>query len=316
MVVLLRWWLVRRIVGCRALRVDYLAGNVRAAARFARIEAMNTVTERPTVGELLREWRQRRRLTQLDLACDAEISTRHLSFLETGRAQPSREMLSHLAELLAVPLRERNALFLAAGYAPVFGERKLDDPQLAAAREALALVLRGHEPYPAVVVDRHWNLVLANQAAQRLLNGVPDELLREPNVLRLSLHPDALAPRIVNLGEWRGHLLARLRAQVAASGDPKLAALLHELAAYPKLPGETAAPASTPRPDVVVLLRFRTPLGELALFSTITVFGTPVDVTLAELALESFFPADAASATILRRVAEDPTLHPARTAGA
>ena len=265
---------------------------------------MNAVTERPSVGELLRDWRQRRRLTQLDLACDAEISTRHLSFVETGREQPSREMLSHLAELLEVPLRERNALFLAAGYAPIFSERALDDPHLSAAREALSLVLRGHEPYPAVVVDRHWNLVMGNQAAHTFLAGVPDHLIApQPNVLRLSLHPDALAPRIANLGEWRGHLLARLRAQVAASGDPKLAALLQELAAYPKLPGETCTPASTPRPDVVVLLRYRTPLGELALFSTITVFGTPVDVTLAELALESFFPADAASAALLRRIA-------------
>lgn len=266
---------------------------------------MNAATEPPAVGDLLREWRQRRRLTQLDLACDAEISTRHLSFLETGRSQPSREMLAHLAELLQVPLRERNALFLAAGYAPQFRERKLDDPQLTAAREALALVLRGHEPSPAVVVDRHWNLVLGNQAAHRLLAGVPEHLMAPPlNVMRLSLHPDALARRIVNLGEWRGHLLARLRAQVASSGDPVLAALLAELAAYPALPGERTAGASTPRPDVVVLLRFATALGELALFSTITVFGTPVDVTLAELALEAFFPADEASAALLRRLAD------------
>ena len=266
---------------------------------------MNTVTERPAVGELLRDWRQRRRMTQLDLACDAEISTRHLSFVETGRAQPSRDMLLHLCELLDVPLRERNALFLAAGYAPMFGERQLDGPELATAREALALVLRGHEPFPAVVVDRHWNLVLGNRAAHHFIAGVPPHLLTpRANVLRLSLHPEALAPRIVNLGEWRGHLLARLRAQVAASGDPVLAALLHELAAYPPLPGETREPPSTPRPDVVVLLRFRTPLGELALFSTITVFGTPVDVTLSELALEAFYPADEASAAILRQAAQ------------
>jgi transcriptional regulator with XRE-family HTH domain len=268
------------------------------------MRGMNTVTERPAIGEMLRDWRQRRRLTQLDLACDAEISTRHLSFVETGRAQPSRDMLLHLCELLEVPLRERNALFLAAGYAPVFGERPLDDPQLGAAREALSLVLRGHEPYPAVVVDRHWNLVMGNQAAHRFIAGIPEHLLApKPNVLRLSLHPDALAPRIVNLGEWRGHLLARLRAQVAASGDPVLASLLQELSAYAPLPGETREAASTPRPDVVVLLRFRTPHGELALFSTITVFGTPVDVTLAELALEAFYPANEASAALLRSAA-------------
>jgi len=267
---------------------------------------MNTVTDRPAIGDLLRDWRQRRRMTQLDLACDAEISTRHLSFLETGRAQPSREMLLHLCELLQVPLRERNALFLAAGFAPMFGERRLDEPELASARDALSLVLRGHEPYPAVVVDRHWNLVLGNQAAHRLILGIPPHLLAPPNVLRLSLHPEALAPRIVNLGEWRAHLLARLRTQVATSADPMLAALLHELAAYPPLPGETRDAPSTSRPDVVVLLRFRTPHGELRLFSTITVFGTPVDVTLSELALEAFYPADEASAALLRHAAEEP----------
>lgn len=205
-----------------------------------------------------------------------------------------------------MPLRERNSLFLAAGYAPHYRERAIDDPELTAAREALALVLRGHEPYPAVVVDRHWNLILGNRAAHRLLAGIPAPLLAAPiNALRLSLHPEGLAPRIRNLGEWRVHLLTRLRAQVAASGDPGLAALLAELSAYAPLPGEAVAGRSTPRPDVVVLLRLATPQGELALFSTITVFGTPVDVTLAELALESFFPADEASAALLRRMAAD-----------
>lgn len=267
---------------------------------------MTTASAGPTVGSLLRDWRLRRRMTQLDLACDAEISTRHLSFVETGRAQPSRDMLVHLTELLQVPLRERNSLFLAAGYAPQYRERAFDDPQLTAAREALALVLRGHEPYPAVVVDRHWNLTLGNRAAHRLLVGVSGHLLTAPiNALRLSLHPEGLAPRILNLGEWRVHLLARLRAQVAASGDPGLAALLAELSAYAPLPGEQAAGRSTPRPDVVVLLRLATPQGELALFSTITVFGTPVDVTLAELALESFFPADERSAAMLRQMADE-----------
>jgi hypothetical protein len=205
-----------------------------------------------------------------------------------------------------VPLRERNALFVAAGYAPVFRERPLDDPQLGAAREALQLVLSAHEPYPALVVDRHWNLVYGNRAALRLLDGIPDALLAPPlNVLRLSLDPHGFAPRIVNLAEWRAHLLARLRSQVAASGDAGLRALLDELSALPPLPGETrdARGPSTPMPDVVVLFRLRTPHGELALFSTITVFGTPVDVTLAELALEAFYPADAASAAILRRMA-------------
>jgi transcriptional regulator with XRE-family HTH domain len=256
------------------------------------------------VGGMLRDWRLRRRLSQLDLSCEADISARHLSFVETGRSQPSRDMLLHLAELLQVPLRERNALLLAGGFAPVFSQRPLDDPRLAAAREAVRLVLGGHEPYPALAVDRHWNLLLANRAAQRLLAGIPEALLQPPvNVLRLSLHPQGLAPRIVNLGEWRAHLLMRLRGQVAASGDPALTTLLQELAAYPPLPGEVDTGTSTPHPDVVVLLRLRLAQGELALFSTITVFGTPVDVTLSELALESFFPADPASAALLRQLA-------------
>jgi len=213
-------------------------------------------------------------------------------------------MLLHLAELLQVPLRERNAWLVAAGFAPLFGERRFDDPQLAAARAAVQLVLQGHEPFPAIAVDRHWNLLLANAAAQRLLADIPAELLAPPlNVMRLSLHPQGLAPRIVNLGEWRGHLLARLRSQVAASGDPALLELLRELSALPPLPGERRESASTPCADVVVLFRLALPQGELALFSTITVFGTPIDVTLSELALEAFFPADAASAALLRELA-------------
>lgn len=264
----------------------------------------NVATLPHAFGPLLRDWRQRRRLTQLDLACEAEISTRHLSFLETGRAKPSRDMLLHLTELLEVPLRDRNELFVAAGYAPVFRERALDDPQLGAARAALELVLGAHEPYPAIVVDRHWNLVLSNAAARRMLAGVPPALLEPPiNVMRLSLHPDGFAPHIVNLGEWRAHLLARLHGQVVASADPVLRALHEDLAALPPLPGEIRSAASTPMPDVVVLFRLRTPHGELALFSTITVFGTPVDVTLSELALEAFYPADAASAALLRAMA-------------
>lgn len=260
---------------------------------------------RMTIGALLRDWRQRRRLSQLELALEAEISTRHLSFVETGRARPSRELVLQLAELLQVPLRERNALLVTAGFAPVYSERPLDDPRLAAARAAVQLVLDGHDPYPALALDRHWNLLQANAAAQRLLQGIPAALLQPPvNVLRLSLHPDGLGPRIVNLGEWREHLLARLRRQVAASGDPVLHGLLQELAAYPPLAGETHGDPSTPHADVVVLLRLRLPQGELALFSTITVFGTPVDITLSELALEAFYPADAASAGVLRALAE------------
>src|SRR5262252_3328197 len=186
------------------------------------------------VGNLLRKWRERRRLSQLDLACEAEISTRHLSFLETGRSLPSREMVLRLAEYLDVPLRERNALLVAAGYAPAFPERPLDDPALQSARQAVDLVLAGHEPYPALAIDRHWQLVTANAALQRLLAGAAPKLLNPPiNVLRLSLHPDGLAPRIANLAEWRQHLLERLRRQIDVSADPVLSDLNPELSAYP-----------------------------------------------------------------------------------
>ena len=256
-----------------------------------------------TVGELLREWRQRRRMSQLDLACDAEISTRHLSFVETGRAVPSREMLLRLVERLDVPLRERNALLLAAGFAPMFKERRLDDPELQAARQVVLRVLRGHAPYPALAVDRHWQLVLANEAVAPLLEGVAADLLQPPvNVLRLSLHPRGLASRIANFGEWRAHLLARLHAQVVASADPVLAALLRELADYP-VPVEAAAPPAHDTAGVAVPLQLRTPAGVLSFISTTTVFGTPVDITLSELALETFFPADDATARALHAAA-------------
>ena len=199
------------------------------------------------VGELLRGWRQRRRLSQLDLALEAEISSRHLSFLETGRSQPSRDMLLHLAERLDVPLRERNVLLTAAGYAPVFAERALTDPALQAARKAVELVLKGHEPFPALAVDRHWTLVAANAAVAPLLAGADPALLAPPvNVLRLSLHPNGLAPRIENLREWRAHLLERLRRQVELTADPVLAALMDELRAYPSPGGAARSPPPIP----------------------------------------------------------------------
>jgi transcriptional regulator with XRE-family HTH domain len=254
-----------------------------------------------TFGPLLREWRQRRRVSQLDLALDGNISARHLSFLETGRARPSRDMVLHLAEHLAVPLRERNILLTAAGYAPVFGERKLDDPALAAARQAVELVIQGHAPYPALAVDRHWTLVVANDAIPPLLAGVDADLLCPPvNVMRLALHPAGLAPRTVNLAEWRGHLLERVRRQAEASADPVLIALHEELRAYPapRAPGPSR-PARN-YGGMVVPLELATEAGVLAFFSTITVFGTPIDVTLAELALECFYPADDATAEILQ----------------
>ncbi|MFZ1104330.1 MAG: helix-turn-helix transcriptional regulator [Hyphomicrobiaceae bacterium] len=254
------------------------------------------------VGDLLRAWRQRRRMSQLDLALEAEVSTRHLSFVESGRAQPSREMVLHLAERLEVPLRERNLLLVAAGFAPVFRERALQDPALAAARRAIDLVLKGHEPYPALAIDRHWSMAAANAAATRLVAGVDPSLLEPPvNVLRLSLHPQGLSPRIANLAEWRAHLLERLRRQLELSADPVLADLLKELEAYPGIVGgrrSIAPPADLG--GVVVPLQVATDAGMLSLFSTTTVFGTPLDVTLSELALECFYPADTATAEALR----------------
>jgi transcriptional regulator with XRE-family HTH domain len=256
------------------------------------------------VGDLLRQWRQRRRLSQLDLALGADISTRHLSFLETGRSRPSRDMVLHLAERLGVPLRERNSLLLAAGYAPAFGERPLSDPALESARAAVDRLLAAHEPYPALAVDRHWSMLAHNGAAGRLLTGVAPALLAPPvNVLRLSLHPEGVAPRILNLAEWRRHVFARLGHQVDLTGDPVLADLLSELRAYPA-PVDPDPPAAEPSPTEVVLpLRLATPAGPLSLISTTTVFGTPVEVTLSELALETFFPADEASAALLRALA-------------
>lgn len=258
---------------------------------------MNTATL-PTFGTQLREWRQRRRLSQLGLAGDAEVSTRHLSFVETGRAMPSREMVLRLADRLDVPLRERNRLLTAAGFAPMFGERPLDDPALKSAREAVDLVLKGHEPFPALAIDRHWQLVSYNRAVMPLLADVSQRLLQPPvNVLRLSLHPQGLAPRIANLAQWRAHLLARVRQQVQASADPVLAALADELRAYPAPPYASHEPGEA---AVAVPFVLHTPQGLLSFISTTTVFGTPVEVTLSELALETFFPADATTAERLR----------------
>ena len=254
------------------------------------------------VGDLLRDWRQRRRRSQLDLALDAEVSARHISFVETGRAQPSREMLLRLAEHLEVPLRERNTLLTAAGDAPVYAATALDEPEMTAARRAIEMLLAGHEPYPALAVDRHWNLVTANRALGLLLEGVAAELLAPPvNVLRLSLHPDGVAPRIENLGQWREHALTRLRQQVEATADSTLAALLDELRGYP-------APDGGHRERVVhggggFPPRIRTAAGVVALFPTTTVFGAATDITLSELAIESFFPADGATAETLRLAA-------------
>jgi transcriptional regulator with XRE-family HTH domain len=257
------------------------------------------------VGDLLREWRHRRHLSQLDLAVDAEISARHLSFIETGRSTPSREMVLRLAERLEVPLRGRNTLLTAAGYAPIFAERPLADPALALARQAIERLLAAHEPFPAIAVDRHWTLVAGNRPASRLMAGAASALLQPPvNVLRLSLHPEGLAPRIANLSAWRRHLLVRLRRQIDVSADPVLIDLLGELSALPSpsSAGSHEASANTDYAGVIIPFQFVTDTGTLSFFSTTTIFGTPVDVTLSEIALESFFPADAATGEALRRM--------------
>jgi transcriptional regulator with XRE-family HTH domain len=231
-------------------------------------------------GDLIREWRQRRRLSQLDLAIAANVSSRHLSFVETGRSRPTSEMILHLAEHLDVPLRDRNALLLAGGFAPAYPERTLAAPELQAVKNALKRVLTGHEPYPAAVVNRWWELVDANAGIALFTGGVSPELLEPPvNVLRLSLHPDGMAPRIANLPEWRAHLLARLHRQAEA---------------YPGGLGRPPGPA-----EVVVPLRYRTRQAELSFLSITAVIGTPMDVTVEELAIESFYPADDQTAAAL-----------------
>jgi transcriptional regulator with XRE-family HTH domain len=255
------------------------------------------------VGELIRDWRQRRRLSQMALALETDVSPRHVSFLETGRSQPSREMLLRLADSLDVPLRDRNAMLVAGGYAPVFPERALDTPEMSAVREAIDRVLKGHQPYPAIAVDRHWNLVAANQAVGTMLEGVSRALLQPPvNVLRLSLHPDGLGPALLNFSQWRAHLLDRLRHQIELTADAGLAGLHEELGAYPvPNPAEDKPVRDAEVAGLLVPLRLRTSLGVLTFFSTTTVFGTPIEVTLSELAIESFFPADRETAEILTR---------------
>jgi transcriptional regulator with XRE-family HTH domain len=263
---------------------------------------MTATAQRPPVGVLLRDWRKRRRLSQFELALEAGVSSRHLSFVETGRSRPSAEMVLHLAEKLGVPLRDRNHLLLAAGFAPAYAQRELDAPELGPVREAIEQVLRGHEPYPALVVDRHWGLVAANGALTRLVEGVAEHLLEPPvNALRLSLHPEGMAPRIRNLREWRTHLLDRLSRDAMESGDPALAALLEELGSYPDgEPGPGVDPAFA---DIAVPLRLRLDDVELAFLSTRTTFGTALDVTVSELSIESFFPADEPTAAAMRGLA-------------
>ena len=256
---------------------------------------MTTSTKRP-VGAQLRQWRERRRLSQLELSIQANVSTRHLSFVETGRAKPTSEMILRLTEHLDVPLRERNSLLLAGGFAPAYPSNDLHGPQLAAILAAVRQVLTGHEPFPALVVDRGWTLIEANTAVDRLTAGADPALLEPPvNVLRLALHPDGMAPRIANLPEWRGHLLSRLHREATVAGDDSLFHLYEELRAYP---GGESTPAGSAA--VAVPLRYRVDGQELSFISTTAVFGTPLDVTVSELAIEAFYPADASTAAALR----------------
>jgi transcriptional regulator with XRE-family HTH domain len=254
-------------------------------------------------GPLIREWRRRRSLSQLELASRSAVSGRHLSFIETGRARPSREMILHLSQRLDVPLRERNRMLLAAGYAPAFGEHSLEAAGMEPIRDALDRFLRAHEPYPALVVDRHWDIVAANRGVTLLTEGVAPELLEPPaNALRVTLHPDGMAARILNFGEWSSHILESLQRQVETTADEGLAALYAELAGYPGVETEAAEDEGRAGRDILLPLRLRSGGDVLELFSTVTTFGTPLDVTLAELAVEAFYPADERTAAALARL--------------
>ncbi len=254
------------------------------------------------VGGLLRQWRERRRLSQLDLALAAEISTRHLSFVETGRSQPTAAMIGRLADRLDVPLRERNRLLLAAGYAPAHPQRDMDAPALDAVRGVLGQLLDAHAPYPALVVDRTWTLIEANTGLDLFTDGCAAELLVAPiNVLRLALHPDGMAPRVANLAQWRTRLLNRLHRQATLTADADLATLHAELSDYPG--GNVPAGADTDTGAVIAPLRYRHRGTELAFISTVATFGAPQDITVAELAIESFYPADPATRERLRHLA-------------
>jgi len=277
----------------------YLTGNGGGATASVRCISMLDSTPAPA-GQLLREWRVRRRMSQLDLASEAGISARHLSFVETGRSRPSREMLLHLAENLDVPLRERNPLLMAAGYAPTYQATDFDAPEMQSVRDAVERLLAAHEPYPAILVDRRWNLVSANRAATVLVDGVAPELIAPNcNVLRASLHPQGLAPRIVNIAPWSAHVIDNLRRQIAVTGDDELRELERELLGYARDMGVTVPPPAEAPRAIATTMRLRTQWGELALMTLIATFGTALDITLAELSLETFLPADPATAAAL-----------------
>jgi transcriptional regulator with XRE-family HTH domain len=296
--------LKQRRLAVRACLVTWqviAGGDLRATVGIVTA-AVNT---RSRAGLLLREWRKRHRLSQLELALDAGISARHLSFIETGRSRPSAQMLLLLAEQLEIPFRERNHLLLAGGYAPAFPQRSLEDPELTPVREALDLILTGHEPYPAVVLDRYWNVVAGNAAMGAVAALVDEDLLEPPlNAMRVGLHPRGLARSIVNLGEVRAYFVGRLERQVALTGDETLAALLQEVAAYPA-PEYRHDPAAVAAAGEILtpLMRLRGPDGrELSFFATVATFGTAAEVTTSELSIELAFPADAATAEMLRNL--------------
>jgi transcriptional regulator with XRE-family HTH domain len=255
-------------------------------------------------GVLLRRWRERRRMTQADLAYAAESSTRHLSCLETGKAQPSREMIARLAEYLEIPLRDQNTLLLAAGFAPAFQERSL--AALDAAKTAIDAVLNAHRPYPAFAVDRHWNIVASNSALPQLYEGCSPDLLRAPvNAVRLTLHPAGMAPRIVNYGAWRAHMMSVLRQQIDARADPVIQGLFAEVSAYPAPPNTESPVGLEASEHLATPLRVSTRFGVMSFIGTVTVFGTPNDVTLSELALEMLFPADERTVEIAKAMVEE-----------
>ncbi|MGW7055855.1 helix-turn-helix domain-containing protein [Streptomyces sp. NPDC054887] len=265
---------------------------------------MTTVAVDKGAGALLRGWRERRRLSQLELALRAGSSARHISFIETGRSRPSEEMVLRLAEHLDVPVRERNALLLAAGYAPRYAETPLDDPALGALREGIERLLAGYEPYPALVVDGSYTVVAANRGITMLLDGLPEHLLAPPlNAMRITLHPEGLAPRIRNLPEWRGHLRAQMERQIALDRSPALRAVYEEVSAYP-VPdteaGDAPRPDDPPYPYFALPMRIEHDGRVLSFVSSISTFNTPMDVTVAELAIETFLPADPATVEYLQ----------------
>lgn len=267
---------------------------------------MMTVIAAPNVkvGPLVREWRMRRRRSQMDLALDVGVSTRHLSFVETGRSKPSPELLLSLADHLDVPLRDRNVFMLAAGYAPRYRRTPLDDPSMSRVRAALQQLLDGHDPYPGIVIDRSWNVVLANPAAARLTASLPDELTTSKiNVFRACLHPDGLAGQTLNFEEWSGYLMGQLRRLETMTNDPEVSDLLDEVEQYPTVVTSEAARDSTPE-ELPLLVPWNLRIGDnrLSLFTTLTTFGTPRDITLDEVAVELFYPADEATAQLLADV--------------